>query len=89
MENKDETLLNVDIIRGNVAPRYTCRDVELKVDNVVITEKGMESGLPLINFQLSDKAGNVYFTALSGGVVNTLSEAIKRINFRNYGKEES
>lgn len=88
MKNEDITQLKIELIDGNMATRYTTQDKELKVDNCVITEKGMESELPLIDFQLSDGKGNVYYTVLSGRIVNMISAVIKGVNLRNHGIEE-
>ena len=85
MKQSDATILNIELLPGNTAPRYTSVDVELTVDKVVITEQGMESGLPLIDIVLTDGNGKKHFTALSGRIVQTLSKAIDGVNVRNHG----
>lgn len=85
MKNSDATNLTINLVPGNVAPRYTENDIELTVDNAVITEQGMQSGLPLIDIVLTDANGKKYFTALSGRIVQTLSKAIDGVNIRNHG----
>ena len=88
MENKDATTLNIQLVEGDFAPRYKEGDIEVTIDKAVITEKGMQSELPLVDLQMTDKDGNVYFTALSGRLFNMLSSAIKGVNLRNHGTEE-
>lgn len=88
MKNEDVTTLNIQIIKGNVAPRYVNGSTELTINKAVITEKGMQSELPLVDFQMTDEAGNIYFTAISGRLINALSAAIKGVNLRNHGTEE-
>lgn len=82
-------ILEVEIVGGNIAPRYEPGVVtELSADKAVITEKGMESGLPLIDIQLTGPDGKKYFAVLTGRVVLTLCGAIRGVNLRNHGNEE-
>ena len=81
--------LDIKLNPGNVAPRYNLEETkELYPMKAIITENGMESGLPLIDIQMQDKEGNQYFFAISGRLINGLSSAIKRVNVRNHGIEE-
>ena len=80
--------LKLELNPGTLAPRYGTEVKELKCECAVITENGMESGLPLVDFQLSDVDGNKYFFAISGRIVNSVSAAIKGVNLRNHGVEE-
>ncbi len=79
--------LDIQIISGNTAPRYD-QGQELICEGVVITEQGMQSGLPLVDFKLRDKDGNFYLMVMPGRLVNALSAAIKGINKRIHGIEE-
>lgn len=88
MKQEDVTTLSITLIPGSVAPRYNDEDKELVVNNVVITERGMESGLPLIDLQMVDKDGKLHYAALSGRIINMVSSAIKGVNLRNHGIEE-
>jgi len=88
MKQEDVTQLVIEIKEGDTAPRYKEGDVEVTIDKVVITEAGMGSGLPLIDFQMTDADGKIHFAALSGRVVNMISSAIKGVNMRNHGTEE-
>ena len=88
MQNEDVTTLEIQILEGNVAPRYVNGDTEITINKAVITEKGMESELPLIDFQMTDKDGNIFFAALSGRLVNMLSAAVKGVNLKDHGIEE-
>ena len=85
---KNATNLVIELKEGNEAPRYPEGTIELRIDKAVITEKGMQSGLPLVDFQITDEKGRVYYTALTGSVLNMLSAAIKGVNMRNHGVEE-
>ena len=85
---KAATNLNIKLVEGNVAPRYAEGTIELNIETAVITEKGMASDLPLIDFQITDDKGRVYFAALTGRVVLVLAAAIKGVNLRNHGVEE-
>ena len=80
--------LSIEIKEGNLAPRYTEKTKQLTATKAVITEKGMESGLPLVDIQLTDADGNEYFFMLTGRLFNGLSAAIKGVNLRNHGVEE-
>ena len=55
---------------------------------MIITEKGMESGLPLVDLQLIDKDGKKHFVAVSGRILLTIAAAIRGSNLRNHGTEE-
>lgn len=80
--------VSIELIQGTEAPRYANGEKELSADKVVITEQGMESGLPLVDIQMTDKEGNKYWVPVSGRIMNTISAAIKGVNMRNHGVEE-
>ena len=82
------TAITVRSLAGKVAPRYKSNIIETKCKDVVITEKGMESDLPLVDFQLTDNYGNQYYLPLSGRHILNIAGAIKGINLRNHGTEE-
>jgi len=87
------SVMKIQILEGNVAPRYTARIIKTAVDNVVVTEEGMKrpgtkKGFPLVDFQLSDDYGNNYYLAVTGSHLLMLAAAIKGINLRNHGEEE-
>ena len=81
------TALKIKLNSGDVAPRYEKNIRQLKIDSAVITEQGMESGLPLIDLQLTDaETGKPYFAVISGRLITSLSAAIQGVNLRNHGK---
>jgi len=81
--------LDIKLNPGNVAPRYEPDKVkQLQPHTAIITEQGMESGLPLVDIQMKDDQGNDYFFMISGRLINGLSAAIKGCNVRNHGVEE-
>lgn len=81
--------LNIKFIPGDVAPRYEPSKVkQLHAHTAVITERGMESGLPVVDIQMRDDEGNEYFFMTTGRLINGISGAIKGVNLRNHGVEE-
>jgi hypothetical protein len=86
--NKKGTMATIKLNPGKIAPRYEKSSKELILHEVVITEKGMESGLPLIDFVMKDSEGKEHYFMISGRIVNMISSAIKGVNLRNHGQEE-
>lgn len=82
------TRVEVNLNPGNMAPRYSSEIVQLELNKVVITESGMESGLPLLDFQCSDASGKQYFFMLSGRIANAIAATVKGVNERNHGTPE-
>jgi len=76
---------SIKFLKGNLAPRYTKDTKNLKVEQAVITEQGMVSGLPLVDMQLVDEDGNKYFFCLSGRLFKLLATSIDGVNLRNHG----
>lgn len=72
----------------HTAPRYKADDTQLELEEVVITEKATESGLPLVDLVLRDKGGHLHYAMVTGRILNAVSAAIKGCNLRNHGKEE-
>lgn len=92
--------VDIKLIPGNVAPRYTLKGQprvagvqqvvgELKLETVVITERGMQSGFPLLDLQLRAPNGDLYFAVVTGEIANMISSAVKGVNMRNHGVEHS
>ena len=75
--------LKVKIIPGNVAPRYDETTTQLTVKKAIITEAGMASGRPLVDFQLEDGEGNKYFFMITGQLLKMVSAAIDGVNLKN------
>lgn len=86
--SRHATQLTIELKPGSYVPRYTPKTKELRADKAVITENGMESKLPLVDFQLTDEQGNTYFFALTGRILINLAAAIRGVNLRNHGAEE-
>ena len=80
--------LAIKILPGDTAPRYPVGTVELTINAAVITEQGMTSKLPIVDLQLTDAKGRVYFAATSGRIILGLAAALKGVNMRNHGVEE-
>lgn len=80
--------LSISMIQGVTAPRYDSETVYVRCQRAVITEKGTQGQMPIVDFQLEDEKGKKYFLVLSGKLVTMLGAAIKGVNVRNHGKEE-
>lgn len=79
--------LAIDLVPGNIGPRYD-EGTELMCVGATITEQGMESGLPFVDFRMRGPDGQFYLLVLTGRVINALSATIKGVNKRNHGIEE-
>jgi hypothetical protein len=74
------TVLKIETIPGNVAPRYEPKDwTELVPTGAVITEIGMKGGGPLVDIQLVDREGKKYFFMLSGSIVVGLGASVNGV----------
>ena len=82
-----ETHVQLHLVPGKQGPLYE-NTVEVKCERVVITEKGMESDLPLVDFVCRGPDGTSVLMVLSGRIVNMISAAIKGVNVRNHGVPE-
>jgi len=80
--------LKINLLKGNLAPRYTKDTKNLKVEKAVITEQGMQRGLPLVDVQLVDEDGNKYFFCLSGQLFKLLADTVDGVNLRNHGTDD-
>lgn len=84
-----ETILNIELLPGDMAPRYNGdRYKKVGIEKVVITEQGTEAGLPIVDIQMIDENGDRYYACVTGRLVNALAAAIQGVNLRNHGKEE-
>lgn len=80
------TTLTIKIIEGHVAPRYDTKVTkEIEIINAVVTEKGTNKHLPVVDFQMKDKMGNEYFAAITARHILCLAEVIQGINHKNHG----
>ena len=80
-------VLNINLVKGKDGPKYD-NTIELNCIEAVITEQGMESGLPFVDFVMEDRDGKKYLLVLTGRIVNMVSAAIRGVNLRNHGIEE-
>ena len=81
--------IKIKINAGDKSPRYCPNSVDqVGIEQVVITERGMQSGLSLIDLQMIDKDGKKHFVAVSGRILLTIAAAIRGSNLRNLGTEE-
>ncbi len=77
--------VKVEILKGQVAPRYEKEISELDLNKVDITEHGMRGGAPLLDFQFTDKDGRHYFAAVTGKLVQGFAAAVDGVIARNAG----
>lgn len=80
--------LNIHLQPGSTAPRWDAHTTELTPLAVTITEQGMKSGLPMVDFVFVDPTGRRFAYTTSGRMMLTLAAAIRGVNLRNHGKEE-
>lgn len=79
--------VKIDIIPGKQAPRYG-EGTELTCEGVVITERGTEGGLPIVDFKMRSPDGSFYLLCFTGRIVTSIAAAVQGINFRNHGNTD-
>jgi len=79
------TQMKVKMVRGNVAPRYDRTTKQAGIEKVIITEQGVQSGLPLVDLQLIDRNGDKLFVAVSGRLMQSIASVINGTNERIHG----
>lgn len=77
--------LSINIIPGSVAPRFDAVTHELTCIGVMITEQGMASHKPMVDFVFLDADGKRYFFTTSGAMLRLVAAAIGGVNERNHG----
>lgn len=78
----------IKLVAGKQAPKhYDCKD-ELVLEEVIITEKGTESDLPLVDIVMVAPGGEKFLLVLTGRILNGISAAVRGVNMRNHGVEE-
>jgi hypothetical protein len=69
-----------------VAPRYKPDETrQLELVEAVITERGTEAGLPIVDLVLVDADGHRYFAMATGRVFQGLAAYLAGVNQRNHG----
>lgn len=79
--------IDVEVVEGSDAPKYS-EVTQLTCEGVVVTEKGTEQGLPIVDFKMRDKNGKLHLLVLTGRVVNSISGIVKGVNMKNHGTHE-
>lgn len=79
--------LKITLVQGDVAPRYGT-GMEVKCEEIVITEQGTQANLPMVDFKLRGPGGHFFLLVLTGRQVNALAAIIKGINTRIHGDPE-
>ncbi len=70
------------------APDYNISDetfILLKVDKCIIVGKGMETGDPSVDIQLSDKDGNKFLIMATGGIMEMIGSAVSGKRIKDNG----
>ena len=80
--------VHIRLIEGNMAPRYDEAGTEMRLEEVVITEQGTQSHLPMLDFKMRGQDGKLYLLVLTGRIVNAISAAVRGVNMRIHGREE-
>lgn len=80
--------VSINIVAGKTAPRFDAHTTELTPLHVTITENGMTSGLPLVDFVFEGADGRRYAFTTSGRMVRAIGAAIAGINERNHGRTD-
>lgn len=68
-----------------MAPRYGTEDRKLEIVEFIITERGTEAGLPLIDLVMIDDDGRRHYAMATGRILAGLAAAIAGVNQRNHG----
>ena len=79
-------LMNIVVKLGDKRPTYQRDIIPLMNPTVVITEKGKRKQLPVIDLQMIDGDGHVYYIALTTESIYELTNAIEGVNRRNHGE---
>jgi hypothetical protein len=61
---------------------------QVKLLEVVITERGTQGGLPIVDFVCEDADGKTLLFTTTGRLVNGISATVKGVNQRNHGTAE-
>lgn len=78
---------SIKFVPGTVAPKYLDA-YELTLEEVVITEQGTESRLPIVDFVTRMPDGKKVVLVLTGRIVSGIAAAVKGVNMRNHGTED-
>lgn len=85
------TSASIEIVEGKQAPHYLEEDGfvgECKLDKVVITEKGTQGDLPIVDFVMTAPDGKKFMMCLTGRNVTSIAAAIQGVNLRNHGNSD-
>lgn len=82
--------ISIKLEPSDCAPRYDPVDTVaiLKLSEATITERGMSSGLPLVDLVAFDPEGRRYVFVATGRVLLGIAAALRGVNLRNHGVEE-
>lgn len=69
--------LAIQIIDGQIAPRYLASTIEVTVTKAVITTQGTVEENPIVDIQGIDSEGQEYFLSMTGRIFINLSSAIE------------
>jgi hypothetical protein len=86
--------VSIRLVPGNVVPRAHelggsgALFEQVKLLEVVITEQGTASGLPIVDFVCEDAEGKTLLFSTTGRLVNGVAAAVKGVNTRIHGIAE-
>lgn len=77
----------IEFVKGDLGPTYKDA-VQAELKKVVVTEKGTNNGLPIVDFVMQLPSGETVLLVLTGRIVNAIAAGVKGANLRNHGVAE-
>lgn len=59
------------------APNYGADTCAVKIDKVIIVKKGMTSGKPTIDLQMTDENGKQYVALVTGNILEMMAQTAR------------
>lgn len=82
----DPSKITIRLVPGDVAPRRDPKEItELACEVAVITERGTNGGLPIVDLELTDEHGRKFYAMITGRVLTGIASAVAGVNLRNHG----
>lgn len=78
--------VSIRLVEGSAAPRWDSAE-GLTLEEMIITEKGMQSGFPLVDFVFRAPDGQTMVFTTSGRIVQSMAAAVDGVNLRNHGRK--
>lgn len=59
------------------APNYGADTCAVKIDKCIVVKKGMTSGMPSIDLQMTDENGNKYVALMTGNILESMAQVAR------------